>query len=132
MDKKVFKIALTGGPCSGKTTSLSTVVQKFSNDFKVFTVPEMGTIAFHSGVVLDPKAYSEDDHKLFTQKICQVQIDLERFYDDLAIMQTKPTLIICDAASLIILLTRPKRTNTESSKIQTGPITIFAMIGMTW
>lgn len=96
MDKRIFKIALTGGPCSGKTTSLSTIVQTFSNDFKVYSVPEMGTIAFHSGVVLDPKTYSETDHQQFTQKLCQAQIDLERFYDELALMQGKKTLIVCD------------------------------------
>jgi hypothetical protein len=68
----------------------------FSNDFKVFSVPEMGTIAFHSGVVLDPRTYSEEDHQKFTQKLCQAQIDLERFYDELSLMQSRKTIINCD------------------------------------
>lgn len=40
----VTKIALTGGPCGGKTTSISVLEQQLTNKgYKVFIVEEMAT-----------------------------------------------------------------------------------------
>ena len=44
-----FKIVLTGGPCSGKSSSLKYITKKLSNiGFKVYTVPEVSTFTQES------------------------------------------------------------------------------------
>lgn len=46
----VTKIALTGGPCGGKTTSISILEQQLTNKgYKVFVVEEMATNVINSG-----------------------------------------------------------------------------------
>jgi len=96
MKKRVIRIALTGGPCSGKTTSLSNIIETFASDFKLITVPEICTIFHHSGLSIDPKDYNEESHRLFTQRLCQVQIDLESFYNQMATIQAKDTMVVYD------------------------------------
>ena len=51
MSKKIFKIVLTGGPCSGKTSSRD-YLKKYYEDrgWVVYVVPETATILFESGV----------------------------------------------------------------------------------
>ena len=42
---EIKKIALTGGPCAGKTTALVKIVEYFSGmGYKVFTIPEVPTL----------------------------------------------------------------------------------------
>lgn len=46
----VFKICVTGGPCAGKTTALSTINSYLSSrGFKVYIVPEAATLLMKSG-----------------------------------------------------------------------------------
>ena len=71
MTNKVYKIVLTGGPCSGKTTAMSTIKQYFSDDFIVYTLPEVATMTITSGVNIIPTNYSPDAHLFLTQSICQ-------------------------------------------------------------
>jgi predicted ATPase len=43
----VYKVVLTGGPCAGKTTSLSRLRIFFEGlGWKVYTVPEIPTLLF--------------------------------------------------------------------------------------
>lgn len=97
---KVFKIALTGGPCSGKTTSLKFIVDKFSSEFKVYTVPECASMIFSSGVTIVPTNFCEDSHVVFTKGICRMQMDLERFFEEQAQTETKDVIIISDRGVL--------------------------------
>ena len=47
---RVTSIALTGGPCGGKTTSISILEQELTNKgYKVFVVEEMATNIIKSG-----------------------------------------------------------------------------------
>lgn len=53
---KIFKIVLTGGPCGGKTASM-TILKEFleQKGYKVYTIPEVATLASNNGVNLgDP------------------------------------------------------------------------------
>jgi len=50
----LYKIVLTGGPCSGKTTGLARVSSFLrERGFRVFTVPEAATILFLNGGSVD-------------------------------------------------------------------------------
>lgn len=95
-EQKVFKVCLTGGPCSGKTTSLARILQYFSNEFIVYTLPEVATITFTSGVTIVPTDFTEDNHKNFTRSICQMQIDIEKYFENIASIQKKKVIIVVD------------------------------------
>lgn len=50
--KLVHKICLTGGPCAGKTTALSSLSSILTEQgFRVFTVPEAATILMNGGAM---------------------------------------------------------------------------------
>ena len=95
-EQKIFKVCLTGGPCSGKTTSLAEIVQYFSHEFMIYTLPEVATMTFSSGVSIIPSEFTEDNHKEFTKSICQMQIDIEKYFESIAKTQKKKVIIIVD------------------------------------
>jgi GTPase SAR1 family protein len=63
---KVFKICITGGPCSGKTTITSWLRQRFNPQYMVMTVPELATMTVGSGINIIPDFFEDDEHKYFT------------------------------------------------------------------
>ena len=97
---RVFKIALTGGPCSGKTTSLKFITDKFSSEYKIYTVPECASMIFNSGVTIIPTNFTEESHTVFTKGICRMQMDLERFFEEQAQFENKDVIIITDRGVL--------------------------------
>lgn len=66
---KVWKVVLTGGPCAGKTTALSDIMERFSSHMSVFCVPEMATLTFRAGVAIHPDMYSFDQLVIFTAEL---------------------------------------------------------------
>lgn len=51
MEKKVYSIAVTGGPCSGKTTFMSYAPEKlWEHGIRPFVIPEMATLLIHPGI----------------------------------------------------------------------------------
>ena len=42
MGKKIYRVVLTGGPASGKTTLISRILKEFKQDdgWRVITIPE--------------------------------------------------------------------------------------------
>jgi len=65
-ENKVYKICLTGGPCSGKTTSINYIRERFSPNFIVYAVPELATQLANSGINIIPKFFTAEDHEYFT------------------------------------------------------------------
>jgi hypothetical protein len=96
MSKKIWKIVLTGGPCSGKTTSLASIYEKFSSEIDIISVPETATLTFRGGVKINPATYSFKELVIFTRELIKMQINLENYFENLAQLNKKPTLIICD------------------------------------
>ena len=95
-DKNLIKICLTGGPCAGKTTALSKIVETFTPKFAVYAVPELATITFSSGVTIIPSSFTEEDSRKFTSSIIQAQIDIEKYFENLALTQRKKAILIMD------------------------------------
>lgn len=96
MTNKVYKIVLTGGPCSGKTTAESTIRETFQNEFIVYNLPEVATMTITSGVNIIPTNYTPESHFELTKSICQHQINLETYFEKIAKIQKKDVILICD------------------------------------
>ena len=97
MEKKsVYKIVLTGGPCSGKTTALAELREAFSKDFAVYTVPEVATTAITAGVALAPGNLTPEQSLELNGAVCQLQVDLEAFFERVAAASGRPALVFCD------------------------------------
>lgn len=96
LDKNVIKICITGGPCAGKTTSLAKMVETFTPKFAVYTMPELATLTFSSGVTIIPSCFTEEDSRKFTSSIVQAQIDLEKYFENLALTQRKKVILVSD------------------------------------
>ena len=96
MSKKIWKICLTGGPCSGKTTFLASISERFSQQIDVVTIPETATMTFRSGIRINPTSYSTDHLVHFTSELIKMQIQMESYFESLAQLSAKPTLLVCD------------------------------------
>lgn len=96
---KVLKIALTGGPCGGKTTSLTTIEEKFTEKgYEVIIVQEAATQLINSGH--KPANNSAKEIYEFQRKIMQKQFELEEEAERKAEQTNKPAIIICDRGLL--------------------------------
>lgn len=92
---KCLKVALTGGPCGGKTTSIDTIVDEFNEKgYRVIVVPEAATILINMGI--KPFGDNKIDNVEFQRMVIDLQLKLESYAEDLAKKSSKPTIILCD------------------------------------
>ncbi len=66
----IYRIVVTGGPCGGKTTVISSIKTTFQGDFLVINTPEIATMTFNSGANIVPSNFTEDTHRTITKLIC--------------------------------------------------------------
>ena len=71
---KIWKVVLTGGPCAGKTTALTSIMERLSGIMPVFCVPEMATITFKAGVAIRPDMYTFDELVTFTSELIKYSL----------------------------------------------------------
>lgn len=99
---KTKVIVLTGGPCGGKTTALTSIVETFTKrGYKVFTVPEVPTIFTASGMdyLTSNKSFFYEGEKA----TLQIQLSLEDSFLRLAsTIDDRPCLLVCDRGTLDI------------------------------
>lgn len=80
MGQLVAKIVLTGGPCAGKTTALSTIEQELTErGYRVFVVGESATELIKG--CIRPFGDKPFDMVDFQRLILQYQLQKERIYD---------------------------------------------------
>lgn len=92
---KCLKIALTGGPCGGKTTSIDEVVLEFmEKDYRVLVVPEAATILINMGI--KPFGENKIDNIEFQRLVIDLQLKLESYAEEEAKKSDKKTIILCD------------------------------------
>lgn len=86
----MLKVCLTGGPCGGKSTSISRLEKALSErGYRVFVVPETATELINGGIV--PKNLS------FQKKVFELQLTKERVYEEAAAeWGSENTVILCD------------------------------------
>ena len=98
--RRPYRVALTGGINSGKTSSFAGVTDYFvSRGFNLFSVPEASTILKRAG--FDPSIFP-DDGETFQRGLFSVQRSLEKNALEMAASSdrvsgnTRPTIVISD------------------------------------
>lgn len=94
-DKKIYKIAITGGPCSGKSTALSWLQADFrKKGFMVLFVPETATELILGGITFE----TVDENFNFEKYIIKLQMEKEKIFEEAAkhIVGYDKVLIVCD------------------------------------
>lgn len=90
----VFKIALTGGPCGGKTTSIQRIEEEFTEKgYRVIVVPEAATILINMGI----KPFG--DKAIPIMEFQRLVIDLQLKLEDIArrsVREDEDVIILCD------------------------------------
>jgi nucleoside-triphosphatase THEP1 len=72
---------VTGGPCAGKTTALSTINSYLSSrGYKVYIVPEAATLLMKSGFSIDANTFTDLDAIYFQAHLMRTQIALEDIF----------------------------------------------------
>lgn len=101
MNKNIFRIALTGGPCAGKTTALAQIISQFSDlGFLVYALPETPTIFGNASI-----NFATPDKQYFyniEKAVLKYQIMMEDTFLDLARSAPQPVLIISDRGTMDI------------------------------
>lgn len=95
MSKNLTKIAITGGPCGGKTTGLAKISSSLSDKgYEVIIVPEAATLVKGCGVKIDENHISGYE---FEKILIALQLFLEKLLEEYAEKLTdKNTIIVCD------------------------------------
>ena len=92
---KHMKIAVTGGPCAGKTTAMQEIVEEFTEKgYKVFVVSETATELITSGA----KPFGDNPIELmdFQRYVLDMQYYKESLYEKIAANTEQDTIILCD------------------------------------
>lgn len=101
MNKNIFRVALTGGPCAGKTTALAQIISQFSDlGFLVYALPEVPTIFSNVSInFLTPdKQYFYNIEKA----VLKYQLMMEDTFLELARNAPQPVLIVSDRGTMDI------------------------------
>ncbi|XP_075146739.1 TRPL translocation defect protein 14-like [Haematobia irritans] len=95
LDKRVYRIVLTGGPSGGKTTGQSRLSTFFENlGWKVFRVPETATVLLSGGIKFSD--LTEKEIYKFQENLVRTMMQIENTYFQLGKSSTRNCLIICD------------------------------------
>lgn len=89
------KIAITGGPCAGKTTAMQKIVQEFTEKgYKVYVVSEAATELINGGI----RPFGDDAIAMYEFQRCIIdtQLSKERIFERIANSLEQDTLILCD------------------------------------
>ena len=96
---EILKIALTGGPCGGKTTSIQAIEEEFKEKgYHVIVVPEAATILINSGI--RPFGNNALTMDWFQKYVMETQLFLEEQATKAAKEIDAPTIIVCDRGLL--------------------------------
>lgn len=100
---EVFKVVFTGGPCAGKTTAITKLVDNLRDKgYTTFVVPEAATIIFQSGGNLNLATYTSEMKVKFQFFLMMIQMSLEDCLLGIA-RNTDPTgnvVLLCDRGTM--------------------------------
>ena len=92
---KHLKIAITGGPCAGKTTAMQKIVQEFTEKgYKVFVVSEAATELINGGI----RPFGDNALEMYEFQRCvmDTQLAKEKVFERIANNTKQDTIILCD------------------------------------
>lgn len=94
----ITKICYTGGPCAGKTTSITKVADQLrEKGYTVFIVPEAASMIFSSGGNLDMTKYNDVEQVYFQYYLMMLQMSMEDIFSGLATLNSSNKIVIlCD------------------------------------
>ena len=93
------RIVITGGPCGGKTTCMSQLVEEFrGRGYRVFVVPEVPSILLGGGA--DLGALDRDGFLSFEKNLIGLQISMEEAFIDLGRRYPEPSIVLCDRGTM--------------------------------
>lgn len=98
-NKQIYKIVITGGPCSGKSTAMSWLQTEFTKKgYMVLFVPETPSELILGGI----SPWTIDTRYNFQSYIIKLQLEKEKIYEEAAkhISGYDKILIICDRGVL--------------------------------
>lgn len=98
-ETQVVRIVLTGGPCAGKSSSLTHLTEELKLEgFDVYVAPEVATLVFNCGFAWpddnDPKRAAKI--LSFQTALFKLQLQLERSMTVMAAATGRPSIIIFD------------------------------------
>jgi CYTH domain-containing protein len=95
----VYRIVLTGGPCGGKSTSLSAITERLQGlGFQVYRVPEAATLLLGGGVRLSDASPSRLVG--IQAEVLRVMMALEDAFHALARGTGRPSVLLCDRGAM--------------------------------
>lgn len=105
MRDMILKIAITGGPRSGKSTIVKYLKENLPKyNIIPIIVPELATIIFESGFPFEPLLKRVDDLRQFQVQMILGQLDHEKLFTHLAGLMEVPDgykkVLICDRGTI--------------------------------
>jgi CYTH domain-containing protein len=98
----IYRIVLTGGPCGGKSTSLSAITERMQGlGFDVYRVPETATLLLGGGVRV--RDLSPGQLVGVQDNILRVLLALEDSFHAVALSRSseaRPAIILCDRGTM--------------------------------
>jgi thymidylate kinase len=93
-------IALTGGPCAGKTTALGRLQAHFqAAGLRVYIVPEAATLLWSSGCA--PADLTSGEPRIaFQSALLKLQLQLEESLAAIARANGTPAIVLCDRGTM--------------------------------
>lgn len=99
---KIFRLAVTGGPCGGKSTVMPSLKEAFrARGFDVYCIPEVPTIMILGGCQY-PRADAGQPLVEFEAALIRLQIQFEDSYSQVARSTGRPSVMIMDRGLLDI------------------------------
>lgn len=98
-EKQIYKIVITGGPCSGKSTALSWLQTEFTKKgYMVLFIPEAASELILGGI----SPWSIDTNLNFESYILKLQLAKEKIFEEAAkhVQNFDKVLIVCDRGAL--------------------------------
>jgi len=90
----VVRIALTGGPCAGKSSALAHIIETAKkNGFDCYVGPETATVTMNCGCAVPGTL---EGLQIFQSQIFKVQLQMETALTDIARETNRPSIIIFD------------------------------------
>ncbi|GMS91343.1 hypothetical protein PENTCL1PPCAC_13518 [Pristionchus entomophagus] len=110
--KKVVKVVFSGGPCSGKSSSVAHVKEriqeKYGDQWKCYTVAEAASVLNSTSRVSAAELIGPC-LKHWQRDMLECVRMFEKVYDDLASMEpARHTIIFCDGATLDAKVSTPR------------------------
>src|SRR4051794_7921454 len=94
-----YKIVLTGGPCAGKTTSISVITERLEHlGWRVFRVPETATLFFGGGCSF----LGLDQEQIFTFQVnlLRAMLAVEDSFTQIAESCGQKSVVLCDRGAM--------------------------------